>query len=437
MMLMSLKKKAMSGSEPIEEAFIIEGYLRDASNTNGFATHLFRPSSAGEIASILQWCQAKGLPVTVSGGRTSTTGAATPHGGAILSMERFDQIHGIDEVDANVMLGAYQSFLRQEGRSFPPDPTSKHECTIGGAIACNASGARSFHFGSIRQWVEAVEVVFPNGDIRVVDRQTPYPKAWPRIQWSEPAVKTAAGYSSSNNLLDLLIGQEGTLGVITKAWLKTIAAFDVVGVVTLFASREVCLSCVAKIRNASKQAGVTVYSVEYFDRFSASYMREKISDFPEANCGLIIEVNEVSLTTLVDILERSHAMMDETMMADNCTGQQRVQQARHAIPAGINEQLVRTGMPKVGTDFAVPFEYLSWMMDAYDEVDIPKVLFGHIGDAHLHLNMLPRNATELERARMMYAELARIAISYGGTVSAEHGIGKSKRAFSQRWLVHL
>ena len=99
---------------------------------------------------------------------------------------------------------------------------------------------------------------------------------------------------------------------------------------------------------------------------------------------------------------------------------------RHAIPAGVNERVVRNGMPKVGTDLAVPDAALDAMMDAYEAAPVDHVLFGHIGDNHLHLNLLPRTPAELATAKAYYDELARLAIRLGGTVSAEHGIGKTK-----------
>jgi D-lactate dehydrogenase (cytochrome) len=417
----------MNGSKWIDDPDIIEGYLRDASNIEGFATQLFRPETAEDVAEILCWCSTQDVSITVSGCRTSTTGAATPIGGAILSMECFNTIHSVSEVDANVMLGTYQNYLASRQMCFPPDPTSRHECSIGGAISCNASGARSFYFGSIRSWVDAVEVVFPTGEIRIVDRQTPFPSNWPSVSWALPRVKTSAGYQSCDNLLDLLIGQEGTLGVITKAWLRTIPTFEVYTVVAFFNARQNCLHCTNLMREQSRMDGVQIYSVEYFDRNAIGFMKSRLPHIPDAACGLIIEFDEENMSSVLEILESSNALSEYTMLEESTVGQEMVQQARHAIPAGINEQLVRNHMPKVGTDFAVPFERLTWMMDAYDEVDVPKVLFGHIGDAHLHLNMLPRTASELEYARELYVELARIALSYGGTVSAEHGIGKIKR----------
>ena len=119
--------------------------------------------------------------------------------------------------------------------------------------------------------------------------------------------------------------------------------------------------------------------------------------------------------------------MEDIIVAEDARGRARLHEVRHAIPAGINEQVVANGMPKVGTDFAVPHERLAEMVARYHAVPLRHVLFGHIGDAHLHLNMLPTTADELAEARRLYRDLALAAVSMGGTVSAEHGIGKIKR----------
>jgi FAD/FMN-containing dehydrogenase len=161
-------------------------------------------------------------------------------------------------------------------------------------------------------------------------------------------------------------------------------------------------------------------------------MRHKIPDIPACACGLMIELESETetfskLDVCLDVLERCGALMDDAILADSDAGRLRLHNARHAIPAGVNERVAANGMPKVGTDFSVPDERLEWMMDAYEEVDLPYVMFGHIGDNHLHLNMLPRTEEELRHAKDMYDELARIAVEYGGTVSAEHGIGKIKK----------
>ncbi|MEM6927571.1 MAG: FAD-linked oxidase C-terminal domain-containing protein, partial [Myxococcota bacterium] len=133
-------------------------------------------------------------------------------------------------------------------------------------------------------------------------------------------------------------------------------------------------------------------------------------------------------------LAEHDALVDETLFADDDAGRARLHALRHAIPAGINEQIVRNGMPKVGTDLAVPDAALAEMMDHYEASPLPHVLFGHIGDSHLHLNLLPRTPDELVQARAFYDELAKHAIALGGTVSAEHGIGKLKRQHLA-WMV--
>ncbi len=421
---------------------IVEGYLSDASNIKGFCEGVYRPKDTEELSIILKHCNAEDVSVTVTAQRTATTGAPVPHGGVLISMENFTQIHSATEVDANVILGEYQKVLAHQGLMFPPDPTSRNECSIGGAIACNASGASSFKYGAMRPWIEALEVVFPTGEIRRIDRKTPIPSEWPEIDYLIPSVKTAAGYEPTNNLLDLMIGQEGTLGVITKAWLKVIPLPEVLGLMVFFPSLRECLQAVEGLKRGAVRYrkgvvkpgkdAISPRAIEFFDRNAIDFMREKLRDIPSCTCGLMIELESETeefstLEPCLTLLEKAGGIMDDAILADSDAGRDRLYQARHAIPAGVNERVIANGMPKVGTDFAVPDERLQWMMDAYTEVDLPYVMFGHIGDNHLHLNMLPRTDDELAHAKDMYDELARIAVEYGGTVSAEHGIGKIKK----------
>ena len=144
---------------------IISGYTTDASNTTGFADALLRPKIHRTLANRKNGKSISDTHYDYSK-TTSTTGAPVPHGGWLISMEHFCHIHSLHEVDSGVILGEYQ-FTESQGKMFPPDPTSRIECSVGGAIACNASGARSFRYGPIRPWVEALEVVFPNGEIKI------------------------------------------------------------------------------------------------------------------------------------------------------------------------------------------------------------------------------------------------------------------------------
>ena len=424
--------------ELITQSDIISGYLRDASNTCGHAEALLRPKDSQEVSEILRMAQRYSIPITVTAQRTSTTGGPVPYGGWLLSTEHLNQVFSDTHVGGGVILGEYQKDLERKGLLFPPDPTSRNECTIGAAIACNASGARSFRYGATRPWIEAVEVVLPNGDIQIVDRNTKIPSTWPSISWSEPDVKTAAGYVPARNLLDLMIGQEGTLGVITQAWTRLIPLpEEVLGMIIYFSSMESCIRCVETLRNGAQRpmkeptaGALNPRAIEFFDARSIEMIRKRVDVPDEALCGLFVEVEhdgDIDLDPWFEVLEEHEALCDDIIAAEDDSSREKLYRIRHAIPAGVNEEIITNNMPKVGTDFSVPDTALRDMMNRYLSVDLPYVLFGHIGDNHLHLNLLPKNAQELEYARSLYRDLALYAVSLGGTVSAEHGIGKIKR----------
>lgn len=408
----------------ITDPAILEGYLRDASNLLGKAEMLFRPRAPGEVAEVMAWCQSRGVPVTVTAKRTSTTGASVPMGGALLSTELLATVHDLDDVDGGVILADYQDHVERAGRFFPPDPTSRHDCSVGGAVACNASGARTFKYGPTRPWIEAAQVVFPTGELRWVDRGTPSP--WPVPRWTEPRVKTAAGLFPAGNLLDLVIGSEGLLGVVTRVRTRLIELPPhVLTLLAFFPSRASMLAFLSEARGAGPRC------IEYFDRGSLDLIRGRVPEVPAADSALMLEVEhagEAPLEEWYERLLRHEALADDTIVVEDEGGRAKLHAVRHALPAAVNEIIVRNGVQKVGTDFAVPAERLAEMLELYDQVRLPTACFGHIGDSHLHLNILPANAEELAEARQVYMDLARAAVAMGGTVSGEHGIGRLKRA---------
>lgn len=421
---------------------IIEGYLTDASNTTGYAEALVRPRDTREVAAVLAHCSQQGIAVTVTAKRTATTGAPVPHGGWLLSTELLTTVRDLHDVGAGVFLGEHQARVEAAGLFFPPDPTSRHECSIGAAIACNASGARSFRYGATRPWIEGLTVVTPQGEVLEVTRDTPIPGHWPRLDWQEPDVKTAAGYVPTDNLLDLFIGQEGTLGVVTRARLRLIDAPPAVLSMLVFFTDPGTSSSLQFVESARAQAvrarhtpatpgPLQPRALEYFGPNALELARSRAPDIPEAaRSAILVEVEhsgEAPVEPWWDALVEAGALADDTIVADDARGLARLHAVRHAVPAAVNEQVVRNGMPKIGTDFAVPDAALAEMMAAYNSVEMPSVCFGHIGDNHLHLNLLPDSAQALEQARALYKALAREAVRLGGTVSAEHGIGKIKR----------
>jgi len=428
--------------DPITDPSVLVGYLTDASNVQGYCDALCRPRTHEQAAEVVRHCQKNNIPLTITAGRTSTTAGPVPFGGWLLSTEHLNTIHYIREdeakADAGIYLGAFQSAIEAQGRFYPPDPTSRHECTLGASVACNASGARSFRYGPTRPWIKALTVLLPTGAILSITEDDLIPEDWPAIHWTEPVVKTAAGYSPSNRLLDLFIGQEGTLGFILDVTVRlTTLPKDVMGVLALFESRGDALNfvdCARKAARANPEGLFATRCIEYLDTRCLDMARERVEGIPAtATAALFCEQEVLSddvepyMMAWWEPLEQFSTLADDTLIACDPPTRQQLHALRHAIPAGINEEIIRNGMPKLGTDLAVPDEALETMMDAYEQCPLPHILFGHIGDNHLHLNILPSSADELILAKAFYADLAKQAVSLGGTVSAEHGIGKIKK----------
>jgi D-lactate dehydrogenase (cytochrome) len=427
---------------PITDPSVIAGYLTDASNLRGHAEALCRPTSTAEVAAVVRHCQAHNIPLTVTAQRTSTTGGPVPRGGWLLSTEALSEIrligHDTATAGAGVLLGALQTEIEARGRFFPPDPTSRHECTLGAAIACNASGARSFRYGATRPWVVSLDIVLPSGEVITVRRGDPVPAGWPVAAWPAPSVKSAAGYAGTPELIDLFIGQEGTLGVVTEATVRlTDLPADVIGMLLFFPDRPSAVDFMRAARAAAlanPEGDLSPRCLEYLDHHCLDLARARGAEVPEgARAALFCEQEvhdaaraDAHLAAWWELLSEGTPLADATLLATDDTSRQRLLALRHAIPAGINERVVANGMPKLGTDLSVPDSGLDAMMDAYEAAPIDHVLFGHLGDNHLHLNLLPRTEAELTVARAFYDDLARLAIRLGGSVSAEHGIGKVK-----------
>jgi FAD/FMN-containing dehydrogenase len=234
--------------------------------------------------------------------------------------------------------------------------------------------------------------------------------------------------------------------VITRATVRlTALPRDVFGLIAFFPDRRSATAFVAAARSAARadpSGALSPRCIEYFDATCLALANDRVGGVPAgARAGLFCE-QEVEdgigldghLEGWLAALAAHGALADDTLLATDPPRRAQLLALRHAIPAGINEQVVRNGMPKVGTDLAVPDAFLDEMMDAYEASPLEHVLFGHIGDNHLHLNLLPRTPDQLAVAKAYYDDLARMAVARGGTVSAEHGIGKLKRAHLA-WMV--
>jgi D-lactate dehydrogenase (cytochrome) len=462
----------------------IQSYLYDASNlAGGQAARVVFPETTDEVVDVLREASRTRTPVTVAGAGTGVVGGRVPFGGIVLATDRLNRIGEIvkvvDEegeggriiVGAGVVLADLRRVVEARGLLYPPDPT-EWSCFVGGTIATNASGARTFKYGATRNYVERLTVALATGDVIEFargelradeDGRIHIPLAGGReIEAQLPTYrmpqtrKHAAGYfvAPGVDLIDLFVGSEGTLGVVTEAELKLLPMPEgLLSGVVFFASEGELLGFVSEARAQSLRTRETTRSlssaqprtidaraIEYFDRNSLEFLRAKYPAIPEGVAGAIFFEQETDAATeetltaaWLALLEQSGARLDGSWFATGERDQNRLREFRHALPVAVNEWLARHSQRKVSTDMAVPDERFAAMLDFYrttlDASKLQYVIFGHIGDNHVHVNLLPRDDGEAANAREMYATFIRRAVSFGGTISAEHGVGKIKRDY--------
>ncbi|MBK9216407.1 MAG: FAD-binding oxidoreductase [Chloracidobacterium sp.] len=450
----------------------IQNYLSDASFIQGgTAERLFLPESAVEVADILREANAAGVPVTIAGARTGTVGGAIPFGGYVVSMERLNKIVSIDKeamtavVQPGVILGDLQKAVEAEGLFYPPDPTERI-CQIGGNVATNASGARSFKYGATRDYVKAVKVVLADGESLDLRRSCGLPACQVNTEsgrviefaaptYSRPRVrKNASGYFAGEALdpIDLFIGSEGTLGVIVEIELALLPKPEgFFSGIVFFADQSDLLAFVNEARLKSWErrknpvatapgSDIDATLLEYFDAHSLGFIRERFPETPEGMAWAVFFEQETSaenedavFEAWNALLEKHNADTDRSWFTTNEQDREKMRSFRHAMPLAANERFARNGFKKVSTDMAVPPDRFRSFLKFYDDLLAPSgieyVIFGHIGDCHLHANLFPKTEAENERARHLYGRCVAQAIMLGGTVSAEHGIGKLKRKY--------
>jgi D-lactate dehydrogenase (cytochrome) len=437
----------------------IQAYLEDASNLpGGFAERVVIPESTEEIASLMREANAEKIPVTVSGAGTGQSGGRIPFGGIALSTEKLTAIHGIEKsngkhlasVQAGATIAALKDACDRKGLFYPYDPTEQ-TAFVGGTIATNAAGARSFRYGPTRNFVKGLTVVLADGsvlslkrgdiiadglDLRFRVQGRRYEVSLPRYRM--PDTKHSAGYyvKPGMDLVDLLVGQEGTLCVIAEARLALILKPRGFFSCFLFFGDSK-----QAVRLSREMRALNPLSIEYFDGNCLRLLRDRYAPVPEkAHAAIffedeILEDEDAVIEKWEGVLSRHEISLDDTWVAMNDKTHREFIEKRHYIPERMSELARSSGFPKVSTDLAVPHARLAEMMCYYEEQlresGLEHFIFGHIGDAHLHVNMLGRTEHEHEKAKALQAGFVKKSLALGGTVSAEHGIGKTKRAFVQ------
>lgn len=421
-------------TSPTTDPTVAASYSEDASGLCILPEAVYRPSDGKELRGVLDDARGRGLALTAAGLRSSTVGGPLASRGAVLSLEKMSAIREIDPVRGfavagpGIVLADFKEAIRLAGAFYPPDPTSEGECTLGGTVATNASGSRTYRYGTTRDWVRRVRVLLADGTELDLRRRAPK--------------KCTTGFAAFRDPIDLFIGSEGTLGIISEVEIAlrpppppAFAAF------AFFAD---VAAAVAFVQDVDADIRLAPRCLELFDSTAVDIIRPDsggISIPGDAEALIFFEEEaediDARLPLWLAALGRHTPFADATVVARHPPEQRELRRLRHAIPSTINEWAVahrEAGGRKVSTDFAVPLVHLPRMLEHVEAtrraagVDLV-VVYGHVGDGHPHVFMRGRDAEEVTRLYDVARAICREAVRLGGVVAAEHGIGKVKHPF--------
>ncbi len=438
----------------------IEPYLKDESNFQGEATQIFFPRDQDELTELLYFSQKRSHPVTISANRTSLTGAAIPFTGDILSLEKMPEapIHWNGNrcfMQAGMNYGLLQEEVNKQGFYLPVDPTSSPDCSIGGAVATNCSGSRSFKYGSLRNYVCYLEIMLPTGESLKLRRGQHYLtkntiiNSPLRREITPPllnhhfinTVKNTTGYYNSKrlDLIDCFIGSEGTLGIVLTVGLELLRlpAQQLLLLVPVNRSDDV-LRLWSSLKEKMKiLLPEKLCAMDYIDAASCRLLSKTFdSKFIPEGGYFILELESKNTTEdllliFADFMEKEEFATEGILIGDELQTARRIRALRHEIPESINQIVRHQGRSKTAMDFSVPHESFPALFDKYLDLQsnspFPVYIFGHIGEQNLHVNMLPAGKKEKQQASDIVKDIASWILDKGGTLSSEHGIGKTKR----------
>jgi len=437
-------------------------YEKDAANFIGVAEKVYIPESVTEIGPLVKELYSNGTRFTISAARTGLTGGGVPQTGVLISTERLDKIITIDLInktallEPGVRLQNFHDELKQHNLMYPSNPTETWS-TIGGNVANNASGAKTFKYGATRSFVNYLEIVLPDGDELHLKRGEYFAKgseaelttvSGNKINFSIPNIripnstKNAAGYylRPDMDLIDLFIGSEGTLGIIKLIGLDLLhQSEEVLSAIVFFDDYNNLLNFAEYLRNDNPRQ-LKPRLLEYFDHNSLKLLFEHHSDLPKEAIGAIwveFESNAVMLEddtlSLYELTLEHTDLVENTWVAMTDRDREKITKFRHDLPLAVNELLTKYGQQKIYTDTAVPANsfrlYYNEMYSHLNSMDIDYVVFGHLGDCHLHANLFVKSEEDKIKAEEFYHYMMKLAIELDGTISAEHGIGKIKRPY--------
>jgi len=398
-------------------------YAYDATNQIFLPDAVVFPSNAEDVSKVLKLANTERFYVTPRGAGTGLSGGSIPvSGGVVLSLERMRRILRIDTenliavVEPGVVNFELQMELGKAGLFFPPEPTSMRYCTIGGNIAECAGGPRSVKYGVTRDYVLGLEVVLPTGEIMEAGTQT---------------VKGVTGY----DLTRLMVGSEGTLGIVTKATLKLLPFPKAVNtILAIFNNDYMAGDAAAEIMNA----GVNPSAVEFMDMTSVKCTRESERFDFQADSGALLLIE---LDGERESLERRAGAVSDICLRKGASDVRVVPSKKEVkdlwwLRRSILPSLVKIRPHKMVNDVVVPMSVVSEFLQKVREIERGKVIviacFGHAGEGNIHVNILfdKNNAEEAGKAKEAVDDIINLTIRLGGTISGEHGIGMTKRVYA-------
>lgn len=478
-------------------------YLRDESREVGFAESISFAKTEEDIVNTVKENAFNKITITTQGARTGLAASAVPMGGHVFNLSKMNKVNSMiyDEknvkfsikVQPGVLLAEIRKYLANKSFAindwdesskkayslmekgawfYSTDPTET-SASIGGMVACNASGAKSFRYGSTREHIESLRVVLSDGDILVLKRGQVFANngnfsittesgriiSGELPKYKMPNVKkNTSGYFNKPNMdmIDLFIGSDGTLGIVSEIEIslnKTQAVSC--GITTFMPDEEKALDLVVAVRESTK---IKPSAIEFFSHKSLDMLREQqqtnpafasIQEIKETyHTAIYIEVEADSdeevwagIEELGEIIVELGGDEDATWVANNSINLEKLHAFRHACPECVNMQIdiirkSESRITKLGTDMSVPDDKLKEVMKMYNdgiaENKLNTVIFGHIGNNHLHVNTIPRDMDEYKKAKELYSKWAEKIALMGGAVSAEHGVGKLKIQFLQK-----
>lgn len=384
-----------------------------------------RPDTAEQVAAILRFCNRTGIPATPRGAGTGLSGGALPVlGGVVIAMDRFNRILSIDErnlqatVEPGVINQVFQDAVMEKGLFYPPDPASRGSCFLGGNLAECAGGPKAVKYGVTKDYVLNCQVVLPSGEI---------------IWTGANVLKNSTGY----NLTQLLIGSEGTLGIITRIVFRLVPLpkENLLMLVPFRSAEKACEAVSAIFRT-----GITPSALEFMERDCIEYVMRfvdvKVPLKDDINAHLLIEVDGNDRDVLFKECERISEVLyefecDEILFAD--TTQQKADLWKARRSAG---EAVKSHSIYKEEDTVVPRAELPRLLKGVKAIGTKygfrSVCYGHAGDGNLHVNIIKEEMSDEAWQREVpkgIREIFELCVSLGGTISGEHGIGYVQKQY--------